>query len=167
MNIVLRISSSLLLSSMCMSCDSTPHASSDAQDAVVGATGPITADQLCRRLTSDEVGRAIGRTIVRRTVATTNNGVALHMCNYYFGASDQDRIEISIAVDSAARPAVGDAPWPPALNVRCESVGVGENEAGGCDAVLALGIRATVLGRGGVMSPSAGGSIIAALRNQP
>lgn len=168
MNILLRVASFLLLSSACIGCDSTPLADLDAHRPVaIGGPGTIAADQLCSRLTSDEVGRAIGRRILRQTMETTHGVGVMHMCDYYFGESDRDRVEVSIALDATARPALGDATWPPALNVSCESVGVGDNEVGGCSAILAQGIRATVLGRGGVVSALAAQSMIAALRNQP
>ena len=166
MNLLLRVSTICALSLTAIGCDNSSTQTSNEQQAVVaGRTGAETADQICNRLTSDEVGRAIGRTIVRRTAATAHGVGTIHRCNYYFGKLDRDRIEVSIALDAAAVPSLGDAPWPPALHVRCESVGVGANEAGGCEAMLAEGIRATVSGRGGVLDPSAAKSLIAGLRN--
>jgi hypothetical protein len=153
---------------MCIGCgDASVQDLNAKQAVVVDGSGAITADQICSQLTSDEVGRAIGRTIVRHAAATTHGIGSTHTCSYYFGKLDRDRVEVSIALDDAARTSLGDAPWPPPLHFRCESVGVGANEAGGCEAILAEGIRARVSGRGEVVSPSAGRSLIAALRNQP
>jgi hypothetical protein len=154
---------SLAVAGCSNSSSSDPHVQHAKRASVA-----LTAEQICSRLTSDEIAQAIERTVVRKTSARTlRAGTVTYICTYHFGESGRDQIEVIVALQGTSLPSLSAARWPRPLHIGCESVGAGANEVGGCDAILPHGVRATVLGKGGVLTAAAAESLVAALLDSP